>query len=181
MIDGRNPAQVRPRPFPRFRDRPDQTDNNDPAHLRAENDTLRAYCVMWRKRVEAHAALTRRMVELARTAKDEVLRVKFERDELQTRYNALKRKQEESESVPVLYRLPSMPPADPGEDCLACRLLCFLRATARAGRPLQRPLLCSSTTKKKCSNHPKRKEKGIFQTHIRPCPSSHRHYHGAVH
>jgi len=105
MVDPvRLPTQLRPHIFPRVvkqnSERPTDighAGHTDPADLRAENDTLRAYCAMWRRRAEAHAAVTLNILDIARTARRDTLRLKIERDELQTRYNALKRKQEESE------------------------------------------------------------------------------------
>ncbi|KAF9444867.1 hypothetical protein P691DRAFT_676798 [Macrolepiota fuliginosa MF-IS2] len=56
------------------------------ARLRAENDALRHNCFMWRKRAEVHSAATLGLLELSRTAKDQVLHVARQRDMIQNNF-----------------------------------------------------------------------------------------------
>ncbi|KAH9951080.1 hypothetical protein B0H21DRAFT_351315 [Amylocystis lapponica] len=65
--------------------------------LRADNASLRSCCSVWRKRAAVHATATLGLVGLARLARDSALKMKAERDDLQTRYNELKRRFEESQ------------------------------------------------------------------------------------
>jgi hypothetical protein len=69
------------------------------ARLSAENAILRSHCESWRKRAEAHGAATLGLVGLARTARSHALQMRHERDALQEKYSALKRKIEEPEYV----------------------------------------------------------------------------------
>ncbi|KAI0339560.1 hypothetical protein BDW22DRAFT_1335987 [Trametopsis cervina] len=59
--------------------------------LRSENASLRVCCEVWRKRAAVHAAASLGLVGLARLTRDEVLKCKAEKMELETKYNALKR------------------------------------------------------------------------------------------
>ncbi|OBZ73654.1 hypothetical protein A0H81_06277 [Grifola frondosa] len=63
--------------------------------LRAENASLKTCCFVWRKRAAVHAAATLGLVGLARLARDHAIKMKQERDEIRTRYNALKIRYEE--------------------------------------------------------------------------------------
>lgn len=56
------------------------------ARLRAENDALRYNCLMWRKRAEVHSAATLGLLELSRTAKDQIVQVVQQRDTIQKDY-----------------------------------------------------------------------------------------------
>ena len=69
------------------------------SRLSAENSTLRFNCDMWRKRAEVHAAATVGLLNVARDARNENLQLKKERDELDRKYNMLKRKFDVDEYV----------------------------------------------------------------------------------
>jgi hypothetical protein len=74
------------------------------ARLRAENAILRSHCDSWRKRAEAHGAATLGLAGLARMARSHALQMRSERDALQEKYNALKRKIEDPEYVNRFFR-----------------------------------------------------------------------------
>lgn len=59
--------------------------------LRSENASLRACCEIWRKRAAVHAAASLGLVGLARLTRDEVIKCKQEKLEIEAKYNALKR------------------------------------------------------------------------------------------
>ncbi|EJF64436.1 hypothetical protein DICSQDRAFT_145081 [Dichomitus squalens LYAD-421 SS1] len=77
--------------------------------LLAENVSLKACCFIWRKRAAVHASATLGLVGLARIARDYALRIKSERDELETRYNELKKRYDENMSQ--LQTPPETPPS----------------------------------------------------------------------
>lgn len=62
------------------------------ARVRAENEVLRHNCGMWRRRAEAHSSATLGLIGLARLARTQAFYMKHERDQLQQRCEALKRK-----------------------------------------------------------------------------------------
>lgn len=62
--------------------------------LRAENASLKSCSEVWRKRAGVHAAATLGLVGLARLARDHALKMKQEKNELEEKYNDLKRKYE---------------------------------------------------------------------------------------
>jgi hypothetical protein len=58
---------------------------------------------MWRKRAEAHGAVTLNLLALLRTARNQVSQMQREQKEVSQRYNVLKRKFDEDElSGPVV-------------------------------------------------------------------------------
>jgi hypothetical protein len=59
--------------------------------LRSENASLRACCEVWRKRAAVHAAASLGLVGLARLTRDEVIKCKKEKLELEAKYSTLKR------------------------------------------------------------------------------------------
>ncbi|KAI0923639.1 hypothetical protein AcW1_006534 [Taiwanofungus camphoratus] len=67
--------------------------------LRAENSSLRSCCIVWRKRAEVHAAATLGLVGLARLARDAAIKTKAEKDDLESRYNALKKEFEGKQTL----------------------------------------------------------------------------------
>lgn len=85
-----------------------QTQFAECSRLSAENKTLRFNCDMWRKRAECHAAATIGLLNLARTARDEALKMKKERDELQAKFQVMKRKRDVDELVLLVELLPHM-------------------------------------------------------------------------
>ncbi|GBE89521.1 hypothetical protein BKA93DRAFT_500477 [Sparassis latifolia] len=78
---------------------PSSVPNTECDRLRAENAALKATCIVWRKRAAVHATATLGLVGLARLARDSALKMKSERDFLESRYNALKRSFEESQTL----------------------------------------------------------------------------------
>ncbi|PBK99756.1 hypothetical protein ARMGADRAFT_985669 [Armillaria gallica] len=62
------------------------------ARISAENAALRLNCGLWRRRAEVHAAATLGLLNVARIARDSAVQLKQEKDELERRYNVLKRK-----------------------------------------------------------------------------------------
>lgn len=64
--------------------------------LRAENQTLRSHCVLWKRRAELHGAATLGLLDFARMVRDQATTLARERDELKRQYGSLKRKLEES-------------------------------------------------------------------------------------
>ncbi|OCH84503.1 hypothetical protein OBBRIDRAFT_864110 [Obba rivulosa] len=75
---------------------------NDIETLRAENASLRTCCFVWRRRAAVHASATLGLVGLARITRDHALKLKAEKDVLQSRYDALKRKYDESQYAGTL-------------------------------------------------------------------------------
>ncbi|PCH36283.1 hypothetical protein WOLCODRAFT_82272 [Wolfiporia cocos MD-104 SS10] len=69
--------------------------------LRAEVASLRAACVVWRKRAAMHAAATLGLVGLARITRDTALKAKAEKDTMEAKYQALKKSFEESQCVAI--------------------------------------------------------------------------------
>lgn len=59
------------------------------ARLRAENDALRHNCSMWRKRAEVHSAATLGLLEMSRTAKDQIFQLAQERDKIRNEHRKL--------------------------------------------------------------------------------------------
>ncbi|KAF9048340.1 hypothetical protein BDZ89DRAFT_759847 [Hymenopellis radicata] len=70
------------------------------ARLSAENASLRFNCDLWRKRAEVHAAATLGLLNIARVARDHALQLKQEKEDLERKYNVLKRKVDADEYVP---------------------------------------------------------------------------------
>ncbi|PBK69209.1 hypothetical protein ARMSODRAFT_886706 [Armillaria solidipes] len=69
------------------------------ARISAENAALRLNCGLWRRRAEVHAAATLGLLNVARIARDNAVQLKQEKDELERRYNVLKRKIDAEECV----------------------------------------------------------------------------------
>lgn len=69
------------------------------ARISAENTALRHNCGLWRRRAEVHAAATLGLLNVARIARDSAVQMKQEKDELERRYNVLKRKIDAEECV----------------------------------------------------------------------------------
>ncbi len=69
------------------------------ARISAENAALRLNCGLWRRRAEVHAAATLGLLNVARIARDSAVQMKQEKDELERRYNVLKRKIDAEECV----------------------------------------------------------------------------------
>ncbi|CCM02674.1 uncharacterized protein FIBRA_04779 [Fibroporia radiculosa] len=67
--------------------------------LRAEIASLRECCMVWRKRAALHATATMSLVGLARMTRDGAVKMKAQKDELETKYVALKRSFEESQTL----------------------------------------------------------------------------------
>lgn len=90
---------------------PSTTSPSDSAlgKLLAENASLKDCCVVWRKRAAVHAAATLGLVGLARLARDYGLRMRTERDELEAKYNELKKDMEDKMSTPETP--PETPPS----------------------------------------------------------------------
>lgn len=93
------------------------------ARLRAENQTLRSHCVLWRRRAELHGAATLGLLDFARMVRDQATTLARERDELKRQYGSLKRKLEENadassqQASPIEpLRLPSFAYAFPPEN-----------------------------------------------------------------
>ncbi|KAF7770348.1 hypothetical protein Agabi119p4_6322 [Agaricus bisporus var. burnettii] len=59
------------------------------ARLRAENDALRHNCCMWRKRAEVHSAATLGLLEMSKTAKDQIFQLAQERDQIRNEHRKL--------------------------------------------------------------------------------------------
>ncbi|KZT07330.1 uncharacterized protein LAESUDRAFT_651949 [Laetiporus sulphureus 93-53] len=74
------------------------SDSSECDRLRAEVASLRACCVVWRKRAAVHAAATLGLVGLARITRDSALKMRAERDAMETKYHELKKSFEESQS-----------------------------------------------------------------------------------
>jgi len=72
--------------------------NTEIARLKAENSALHTNCGLWRRRAEAHSASTMGLIRLAGMARQQTLEVSRERDQLQTQYNTLKQKLNDTES-----------------------------------------------------------------------------------
>ena len=70
------------------------TSTSECGRLLAENASLKTCCFVWRKRAAVHAAATLGLVGLARLARDYALRMKNEREELEVKYNQLKKEME---------------------------------------------------------------------------------------
>lgn len=83
------------------------------ARLRAENQTLRSHCVLWRRRAELHGAATLGLLDFARMVRDQATTLARERDELKRQYGSLKRKLEENVGSPAQQASPIEPPRLP--------------------------------------------------------------------
>lgn len=83
------------------------------ARLRAENQTLRSHCVLWRRRAELHGAATLGLLDFARMVRDQATTLARERDELKRQYGSLKRKLEENSSSSSQQASPIEPPRLP--------------------------------------------------------------------
>ncbi|KAH6915748.1 hypothetical protein BKA70DRAFT_469402 [Coprinopsis sp. MPI-PUGE-AT-0042] len=81
--------------------------------LRAENQTLRSHCVLWRRRAELHGAATLGLLDFARMVRDQATTLARERDELKRQYGSLKRKLEESNGPSSQQASPIEPPRLP--------------------------------------------------------------------
>lgn len=57
--------------------------------LRAENAILRAYCETWRRRANLHSAV---VYGVAKVARGQILSMRAEREQLEEKYQTLKRK-----------------------------------------------------------------------------------------
>ncbi|EAU90373.2 hypothetical protein CC1G_00757 [Coprinopsis cinerea okayama7 len=66
------------------------------ARLRAENQTLRTHCVLWRRRAELHGAATLGLLDFARMVRDQAVSLAQERDNLRKECTSLKRKLDKS-------------------------------------------------------------------------------------
>ncbi|GLB41645.1 putative RING-type zinc-finger [Lyophyllum shimeji] len=67
------------------------------SRLHAENAALRTACVMWRRRAEIHGAAIVGLTGFARTARDEAIKMRCERDAVYKHYNLLREKLPASE------------------------------------------------------------------------------------
>ena len=67
------------------------------SRLHAENEALKNTCAMWRRRAELHGAATLGLLGFARTARDQALRMRCERDEAYKHCNLLREKLLKSE------------------------------------------------------------------------------------
>ncbi|TFK21774.1 hypothetical protein FA15DRAFT_672237 [Coprinopsis marcescibilis] len=77
------------------------------ARLRAENQTLRNHCLLWRRRAELHGAATLGLLDFSRMVRDQAVTLAQERDELKKECRSLKRKLDESvEQTPTTSQLP---------------------------------------------------------------------------
>ena len=88
--------------------------------LRAENAILRAYCETWKRRANLHSAV---IYGVAKVAREQVLSMRAEREELERKYQALKRKCADLEWVsgalvlkPMLTHPCPRVPASPSPD-----------------------------------------------------------------
>lgn len=97
------PTFLRPHIMPSIRrvyiDQPEATLPKPPASLAAEcgrvtaeNSALRIHCEIWRRRAEIHSAANLGLLGLARLARDHAMQMKRERDDLEVKYQTLKRK-----------------------------------------------------------------------------------------
>ncbi|KZT69307.1 hypothetical protein DAEQUDRAFT_273133 [Daedalea quercina L-15889] len=77
--------------------------------LRAEIASLKACSIVWRKRAAVHAAATLGVIGLARLARDTAVKMKSERDDMETKYLALQEKYEESQRTAVNQAQPRLP------------------------------------------------------------------------
>ncbi|THH27163.1 hypothetical protein EUX98_g7037 [Antrodiella citrinella] len=69
------------------------------ARLRAENASLKVCCDVWSKRARLHAGTTLGLIGLVRLSKDSAVRTSVEKEELEKKYQSLKRNIEEIEYV----------------------------------------------------------------------------------
>ncbi|KAG6841236.1 hypothetical protein C0991_000520 [Blastosporella zonata] len=60
------------------------------SRLHAENEALKNACGLWRRRAEVHGTATLGLLGFARTARDQALRMRYERDEVYKHYNLLR-------------------------------------------------------------------------------------------
>ncbi|KAI3597821.1 tripartite motif-containing 58 [Moniliophthora roreri] len=67
--------------------------------LTAENTVLRTNCCIWRRRAETHAAATFGLLNVARMAKQRVIQLEHEKEELERSCTILKRKLEAEEAL----------------------------------------------------------------------------------
>ncbi|KAG6816048.1 hypothetical protein H0H87_008964 [Tephrocybe sp. NHM501043] len=67
------------------------------SRLHAENEALKNAVGMWRRRAELHGAATLGLLGFSRTARDQALRMRFERDEVYKHYNILRERLPKSE------------------------------------------------------------------------------------
>ncbi|KAF5362325.1 hypothetical protein D9756_002228 [Leucocoprinus leucothites] len=59
------------------------------ARLRAEVEALKHNCSLWRRRAEVHSSATTGLLELSRTARDQIVQTCRERDTIQRNYHKL--------------------------------------------------------------------------------------------
>ncbi|KAI0072298.1 hypothetical protein K474DRAFT_1605376 [Panus rudis PR-1116 ss-1] len=64
------------------------------ARLRAENESLKQCCNVWCNRARLHARTTLGLVSMVRMSKDAAMAIKAEKEELEKKYNSLKRQLE---------------------------------------------------------------------------------------
>lgn len=76
---------------------PNATALSECARLTAENNALRINGGMWCKRAQLHAAATIGLLHLARAARDQAIKLRREKEELEQNLNVLKRKIEAEE------------------------------------------------------------------------------------
>ncbi|EMD39241.1 hypothetical protein CERSUDRAFT_81989 [Gelatoporia subvermispora B] len=77
---------------------------NDIDALRAENASLRTCCYVWRRRAAVHASATLGLVGLARLTRDHALKLKAEKDMMQSRYDELKKRYDITQVYPAYSR-----------------------------------------------------------------------------
>jgi len=70
--------------------------------LRAENQTLRNHCVLWRRRAEVHGAATLGLLDFARMVRDQAVSLAQERDALKDQCRSLKRRLDETLDQPYV-------------------------------------------------------------------------------
>ncbi|KAG6811544.1 hypothetical protein H0H92_006897 [Tricholoma furcatifolium] len=80
------------------------------ARLHAENEALKNMCGAWRRRAELHGAATLGLFGFARTARDQALRMRYERDEVYKHYLRLR----ERLSADEISHYPPPPPPSAG-------------------------------------------------------------------
>ncbi|CAA7265195.1 unnamed protein product [Cyclocybe aegerita] len=73
--------------------------SSEAARLRAENHTLRNNCAMWRRRAEMHGTANLGLLNFARVIRDQAAQLARERDVLQKRFESLKRRLDDDESI----------------------------------------------------------------------------------
>ncbi|KAG5725073.1 hypothetical protein E4T56_gene12401 [Termitomyces sp. T112] len=116
------------------------------SRLHAENEALKNTCAMWRRRAELHGAATLGLLGFARIAKDQALRMRYERDEVYKHYNLLRQELPKSETCqhpapPPLSTSAELPPLPSVPQSIEVKLAPSLSrrsqtlSTAEAGPP----------------------------------------------